>query len=108
LSGANVLCCATDAAPRGFRISNHRTPVWLLVERTCTDVFTSSDSYFPKLRYDSRYISRSPSESSCCDVPGCGTHVLPPHAWRIVPSGTLTDVNVELLMLFQSTWNRES
>src|SRR5205814_4351912 len=82
VSGAYVLCCTITGDVFGFRISYHRTPDWLLVERFCTEWSTSSVSYVGKLRDDSRYIRRSASVSSCWVVDGCGTHAPPPHAWR--------------------------
>ena len=69
--------------------------------------FTTSDSWSPKLRYASRYMSRSASESSLLVVLGCAMHAPPPlHAGenaavvRFV--GPVSDVFAGAA---QSTWN---
>src|SRR5665647_3676139 len=51
-------------------------------------------------------MSRSPNESSCCEVFSCGTHVPPPHARLNGATGMLIGpLSVVLAVLFQSTWN---
>ena len=69
---------------------------------------TTSDSWSPKLRYVRRYISLSASESSWFEVPACGIHVPPPlHAGEKDATGTVVGpVNVVLVGVVQSTWNR--
>src|SRR5262245_62500940 len=72
--------------------------------------FTTSDSWSPKLRYASRYISRSASESSRWLVPACGMHVPPPlHAGENDATGTSAGpVKVVFVGVAQSTWNVQS
>jgi hypothetical protein len=88
----------------GLRISYQRIPDALLA---LTEWLTTSASWSPKFRYASRYISRSPSESSFVDVPDCGMHV-PVEAHTRVNVGTETvdgPVKVLLAGVVQSTWN---
>src|SRR5437764_3111578 len=74
-SGAYVPCWYTVGVVFGLRSSYQRTPT----ELPATTLWsTTRDSWSPKLRYASRYISRSASESSCWVVPDCGMHVPPP------------------------------
>src|SRR5215472_6000093 len=77
-SGAYVPCWNTVGDPPLSRSSYQRTPTDEPLVTLCA---ATSDSWSPKFRYARRYISRSPSESSCVDVPDCGTQVpLLPHA----------------------------
>src|SRR5436190_15724319 len=104
-SGAYVPCWKTLGAPPDvWRISYHRTPT---DAPAVTAWFTTSDSWSPKLRYASRNMIRSDSESSVCEVPPCGMHVpVDPHA--VVYAATVNEpgpVNVELAGTAQSTWN---
>src|SRR5258708_4005298 len=74
LSGAYVPCWKTlrlrDASGR---ISYQRTPECRPEpEPTSIVWFTTMASCSPKLRYASRYMSRSASDSSFCVVPPCG------------------------------------
>src|SRR4051812_6931906 len=71
--GAYVPCWKTVGAD-GVRISYQRTPVAV---PAVTLWLTTSASWSPKLRYASRYIRRSASESSFWVVPPCGMHVPP-------------------------------
>src|SRR5204863_4240701 len=90
-------------APPVDRSSYHRGAA---VPPPVTEWLTVSDWYAPKLRYASRYMRRSPSESSFCDVPSCGMHVLPPHACeKAAVASDPPEVSVELLMFPKSTWN---
>src|SRR4051812_17750682 len=101
------------AAASGLRSSYQRTPVKLPAVTLCV---TTSDSCAPpgavlgKLRYASRYIRRSPSESSFAPPEGCLMQFVPPHA--SVNDGTLVTftpvvppLNVEFAGFAQSTWN---
>src|SRR6266478_925971 len=102
-SGANVPCWASAGVPLGFWISYQRMPPPLLTD---TAWFTTRDSCVPKLRYASRYISRSASESSCCVVPGCGTQVPPLHSGlNAATLITVGPVKVEFAGVAKSTWN---
>src|SRR3954464_12216501 len=76
-AGAKVPDWNTENVPvRGLRSSYQRMPdgVFRPVE-TLWD--RSSASWPPMLRYARRYIARSDSESSCCEVPLCGMHAPP-------------------------------
>src|SRR5947208_2704773 len=71
---------------------------------------TTSDSWSPKLRYASRYIRRSASESSFWVVPDCGMQV-PPPLQAVVKDATGIVVGpdrVEFAGVVQSTWNFHS
>src|SRR5205823_11327612 len=57
-SGAYVPCWYTVGEPFGLRSSYQRTPTAV---PAVTALLTTSDSWSPKLRYASRYISRSAS-----------------------------------------------
>src|SRR6266496_4202198 len=74
-SGAYVPCWNTVGVPFGLRSSYQRKPTEL---PAVTLWLTTSDSWSPKLRYASRYMSLSASESSFVLVPDCGMHVPPP------------------------------
>src|SRR5919201_2141242 len=106
-SGAYVPCWYTVGIPFGLRSSYQRTPTEL---PTVTLWLTTSDSWSPKLRYASRYIRRSASESSCVVVPLCGMHVPPPlQAAENAATGiVIGPVNVVFAVFVQSTWNRHS
>src|SRR5689334_8690506 len=111
-SGAKVPCWKTAGVPFGFLNSYQRTPVLELLfplpPPTVTEWFTTSDSCPSRnVRYASRYIKRSASESSCWLVPGCGMQVPPPpHAGVNAATGIfLGPVNVELAGVMKSTWN---
>src|SRR5437868_4164158 len=101
--------------PLGSRISYQRTAAWLLP--TLTVWLVTSDSWSPKLRYSSRYISRSASGSSPWFVPGWVMQSV------VVPgvggtAGQLNDwlngavvspigpVKLDAAGSVQSTWNR--
>src|ERR1041385_3170558 len=103
-SGANVPCWKTAGEPPLMRSSYQRTatdePLVTLCEAT-------SASWSPKLRYASRNISRSPSESSCVVVPDCGMHVplVPQASLNAFTASVAGPVNVELAGVAKSTWN---
>src|SRR6266700_1349228 len=102
-SGAYVPCWNTDGLPPESRSSYQRMPV---DEPAVTECVTTSDSWSLNLRYASRNISRSASESSCVVVPDCGMQVPPPHASaNDVTDKVVGPVNVELAGVTQSTWN---
>src|SRR5919204_116224 len=102
-SGAYVPCWYTDGVPFGLRSSYQRIPTEL---PAVTAWSTTSDSWSPKFRYASRYMSRSASESSFWLVPDCGTHVPPPHASPYEATVMLVGpVNLEFPGVVQSTWN---
>src|SRR5260370_30489204 len=76
-SGAKVPCWYTENAPPvGCRSSYQRTPT---LDPAATEWLTTIAAWSLKTRYASRYISRSPSESSFWLL-GCGMQVLPLHA----------------------------
>src|SRR5258708_657274 len=87
-SGEYVPCWNTDRVPVGSglretRSSYQRTPVTevRLLPLTLTEWLTTSDSTPARLRYASRYISRSASESTLLVVPGCELQLpTPAHA----------------------------
>src|SRR5947209_3439809 len=68
----------------------------------------TSDSYVPKLRYDARYMTRSPSESSFCAVPACAMHAPPPQACEYAAVASVVGpVKVEFAEFAKSTWKRQ-
>src|ERR1051325_10629918 len=75
-------------------------------EPLATECVATIASYPANWRYARRYIMRSASESSCCDVPGCGMHVPPPHA-RLNDATEIAvgPVNVVLAVFAKSAWN---
>src|SRR5438093_12829893 len=96
-----------NGVPFGSRSSYQRTPT---EEPAVTLCVTTSDSWSPKLRYAKRYISRSASELSLCDVPGCGMQASPP-LQAGVKAAVGIDVgplSVEFAGVAQSTWNAQS
>src|SRR3954452_23973492 len=102
-SGAYVPCWKIVGVVPGERISYQRMPIEV---PAVTEWLTTSDSWSPKLRYPSRYMSRSPSESSCCVVPACGTHVPPAHAGANGATGIWAAAVIVVFAVFaQSTWN---
>ncbi len=51
-------------------------------------------------------MTRSASESSCCEVPACGMHVPPLHASEYAAVARVVGpVSVVLAGVVQSTWN---
>src|SRR5215470_5190601 len=86
VSGAYVPCWNTDSVPPDGRSSYQRTPV---DDPAVTLWLATIASWSPKLRYARRYISRSPSESSCCVVPDWGMHVPPLHACEKAATGSV-------------------
>src|SRR5579859_2596415 len=82
VSGWNVPCWWMLGVWLLIRISYQRTPSCsaFLVPPVFTEWLTTRDSVPERLRYASRYITRSPSESNLLFVPGCGTHTPPPQA----------------------------
>src|SRR5437867_6213238 len=76
---------------------------------TPTEWLTTSDSW-PSAwwRLASRYISRSPRESSFWLVPGWGTQLLPLQARLNDATGIETGpLKVVFALFAQSTWNRQ-
>src|SRR5215469_13915221 len=103
-SGANVPCWKIVGDPPLSRSSYQRTATEEPLVTLCA---ATSASWSPKFRYASRYMSRSPSESSCCDVPDCGMQVplLPQASLKEFTASVLGPVNVELAGVVKSTWN---
>src|SRR5215471_12311406 len=104
LSGANVPCWKIVGVPLGFRTSYHRTAVF--PPDVSTVWLATSDAWSPKLRYASRYISRSPSESSFSVVPGCGMQSCVVRHGDVngaTPAIEVGPTSVELLVLPKST-----
>src|SRR5205807_1699792 len=105
-SGAYVPDWNSVGVAFGLRISYQRTPTEL---PAVTLWLVTRLSWSPKLRYCSRYIMRSASESSCCVVPLWGMQVPPLQA--SAKAGTVISVGpekVELAGVVQSTWNFHS
>src|SRR5205809_7623576 len=108
-SGEYVACWNTEKLPVGaFLSSYHRTPAtWFLtLPPAFTEWLTTRVSWSPKLRYASRYIRRSASESSFWRVPGSGMQVppLPPRVYDA--TGMLVGpLSEEFALLIPSTWN---
>src|SRR3954468_16486223 len=110
----SVDCWATTGAaeptvwPAAFRSSYQRTE--LTPVPTSTEWFTTRDSWpSAKRRYASRYINRSPSESSFWVVFGWGTQFEPLHARLNAATGTdVGPVSVVFAGVAQSTWNRHT
>src|ERR1044071_9264494 len=110
-SGENVPCWNTLGVAFGLRTSYQRTPSTsvFLLPLTFTLWLTTSVSVPPRLRYASRYISRSPRESSFSRVPGCGTQAPPPHAGENAATAIVVGpVNVAFAGAAKSTWNFHS
>src|SRR3954452_20830043 len=91
-------------APPGFRNSYQRIPTEL---PAVTEWLTTSDSWSPKFRYESRYISRSARESRRFVVPLCGMQVPPPlqAAEKAATGIALGPVKVDDDAVAQSTLN---
>jgi hypothetical protein len=72
-----------------------------------TEWLTTIDSWSPKLRYASRYISRSASESSLFVVPDCGMHAPPPLQAAVKAATGMLEgpEKVDAAEFVQSTWN---
>src|SRR5207302_2282572 len=101
-SGAYVPCWYRAGVVLTLRSSYQRTATLV---PAVTEWFTTSDSEVPKLRYASRYISRSARESSCWVVFSCGIHVPPPPqaALKAATEIAVGPVNVEFAGVVQST-----
>jgi hypothetical protein len=108
VSGWNVACWKTDGVPPGLRSSYQRTPE---TPAEMTEWLVTRASWSPKFRYASRYIIRSPRESTFCVVPGWGMQSVgrdPPVQVTSVKGVTemaVGPVRVELLGVAKSTWN---
>src|SRR5262245_26307739 len=71
-----------------------------------TEWLATRDAWSPKFRYASRYIRRSPRESSFCVVPGCGMQSCVVRQGDVngaTPAIEIGPTNVELFVLAKST-----
>src|SRR5258708_2988336 len=97
LSGAKVPCWNTTGVPAGLRTSYQRRPLeieWLK---------TRDSTPFGNWRYESRYMGRSPSASSVCVVPGCGTQKRKQRGVKVATGRTVGPVKVEFAGVVKST-----
>src|SRR5690242_331696 len=86
LSGAKVPCWKTVGPLPLSRSSYQRTPV---DEPAATEWLARREPTPLKLRYDKRYIRRSPRESSCWLTPDCGIQEPPLQASENEATGML-------------------